>query len=225
MLLNLIKSQLVKEEPHDKNSFWASDAEKDKLELYLKWKGVAPTNPIEPETKIIFTTGKMIEEAVIKLLGEEVKETQTRVEMERSGIQITGYIDAILKDGSVCELKSYYGDYQDKDLEAGKPRASYLKQLAIYMDFLGRDKGYMVYFNRGTGQMYQFILEKIGDLKYKCNDIIFSLADVYTRWAFIKANFIDKDVEPESDKTYKYPINYPSTTNYFYLYAKNPVDF
>lgn len=206
MILEKIKSQLMQEEQHDKDSFWASDSEKDALELYLKWKGVPVTNPIEPETKVIFTAGKMIEEAVIKLLGDEVKESQVRVEMEREGVQITGYIDAVLKDGTPMELKSYYGDYQDKDLEAGNPKTSYLKQLAIYMDFLNVSKGYLVYFNRGTGQMYQFTLNRDGD-KYTCNNISFDLRDTYSKWAVLKKDFIDKGIEPNSDYQYKYPIS------------------
>ncbi len=138
-------------------------------------------------------------------------EEQARVDMQREGIRVTGYLDGLFKDGSPLEVKSYYGDYQAKELEAGKPRVSYLKQLAQYMDCLNAFKGILLYIDRGTGRMHEFTLlrDSTDTLKFRCNGIEFDLSETYKRWAKLYKENVAPKIEPSANENglYKMPID------------------
>lgn len=214
LLIEKLKNHISKDEPHEKKSFWATDVEKDKFDIWHRWNGTPPTNPIDPEKKIMFSAAKMIEEAVVqnfKEMGLSVfeGEGQYRVDFERSNVRITGYIDSLIREeeGIVpVEIKTYYGDYQERELQKGIPKTSYLKQLAVYMDFLGVLKGYLLYFNRATGQMHQFTLFRNKNGLFKCFGIEFDINEEYERFNQIYSNYILTGLEPMPDYFYKYPI-------------------
>ena len=214
-LITQIQKYMNEEEmkrEHDKNSFWPSETETSLFDIYHKWIGTPPTNPIEAEKLMVFTAGKMIEESLVGTLTkmgivkEMGKDEQARVEMTREGIPVTGYIDAVFTSGNPLEVKSFYGDYQLRELRAGKPRESYLKQLAIYMDFLGADKGKLVYIERGTGEMFEFTLEKGAGLQFKCMNVEFDLTDTYQKWSRLYHDHIIPKIEPTPEHKYKYDI-------------------
>lgn len=216
MLIEKIRNQLLLEnkEPHEKTSFWASESETNVFDVYHRWVGTPPTNPIEPEKLVMFQAAKMIEMALVDRLKKSctfvvpINSDQHRVEMEREGVKVTGYIDALIEENGVkipVEVKTIYGDYQAKELTKCKPRASYLKQLAIYMDFLDVDRGILFYMERGTGQTWEFELKRNGNI-FTCCSVSFDITDVYKRWARLyKYNILPK-VEPKSEFRYKYPI-------------------
>lgn len=200
------------EERRAKTSFWATDCEKPVFDLYHKWIGTPETNPIEAEKLMMFNAAKMMEISLVETLekmGEIVvpeNEDQHYCRMEREGIEVSGKLDAMLKDGTPVEVKTFYGDYQARELKAGNPRSSYLKQLAVYMDYLNKDKGFLIYIDRGTGEMYQFVLERVEGLRFKCMSVEFDLTDTYRRWARLyKCNIVPK-IEPKSEFKYKYDI-------------------
>ena len=200
-------------EVHEKKSFWATDCEKPLFDLYHSWVGTDVSNPIEAETQVMFSAGKMMELALVDTLVkagaiEDMGEEQIRVEMEREGVPITGYMDAKMEGENVpVEIKSFYGDYQTYDLEKGNPRESYLKQLAVYMDFMGADLGILFYIHRGTGQMFQFYLTRKEGLNFSCNGVTFDLQDTYKRWAKLYKENIAPQIEPESEYRYKIPVD------------------
>jgi hypothetical protein len=206
MFIQKIKEQLIKDdEPQVKDSFWATDAEKDGFELYHRWIGTPPTNPLKPEKYVMFNAGRMMELALINKLGDIVIAKQERVEFETHSIKVSGYIDAKTKD-AILEIKTYYGYHQEKELIEGKPKTSYLKQLAIYMYPTDLDRGYLLYFERGNGNMYEFILERKTDVLFRCGDIEFNLDDVFRKWSFLYYNHIIPRREPQPEFKYKYPI-------------------
>lgn len=125
----------------------------------------------------------------------------------------------IKKYRPIClEIKSFYGDYQEKDLQMGKARPSYMKQLAIYMYYLKVYRGILLYINRGNGNMYQFDLIRQGT-KFKLitrkdengnvieAEDIFDLADTFQRWSDLYKNHIVPKIEPKSEFRYKIPVN------------------
>lgn len=198
------------EEGREKTSFWASETEAPLFDIYHKWKGTEPTDPINPEKLLVFSAGKMMELALVDQMSalgliDEIEEDQHRIEIEREGIPITGYMDAKLKDGTPVEIKSFYGDYQKRDLLAGKPRPSYLKQLAIYVDAVGAEKGVLIYIDRGTGECFEFTLFRDGT-KFRCINVEFDITDTYKRWSDLYTNHIVPGVEPESEYRYKIPV-------------------
>jgi len=216
------------ETQREKKSFWATDAEKPVFDLYHQWIGTPATNPIDAEKLVMFQSAKMTELALVaqlqalgilqkpkqtfwdRLLGKEDK--QFRVEMVREGVPVTGYIDGLFVDGTPLEVKTFYGEYQAKELKAGKPKTAYLKQLAVYMDFLNVDKGKLIYMDRGTGEMYEFTLVREGN-NFKCLTIEFDITDTYKRWARLYKNNILPMIEPKSEYVYKYPIEQIKTAS------------
>jgi len=225
-LITQIQDYLLSQEkaPRERTSFWASEVETPVFDLYHKWIGTPPTNPISADRLLIMQTGKLVEESyryIFERMGilippkipfwkwlKGIRYKQHRIDIEREGIKVSGYLDAIIKEeGKLVpiEIKSFYGYYQEKELLEGKPKISYLKQLAVYLDALKAEKGYLLYIDRGTGKTYQFPLFR-NEVAYACNLIKFNIQDVYKRWARLyKFNILPK-IEPKSEFRYKYPL-------------------
>lgn len=223
------------ERRHEKVSFYPTESETSAFEIYHRFKGTLETNPMDVKTRFGLGMRKKLEEAAISFFdGMEIlkepepytnlagkyieKPDQHRVDMEKNGVRITGYMDGvILEKQSVIvtndvpiEIKTSYGKYQQDELLAGKPKMSYLKQLAIYMDSIDAEKGYLfqVHFERDLiiDDIYQFTIIKTGDKTYQCNGIIIDLNIVYARYKEIWDKYIQTDTEPVCEFRYKYPL-------------------
>ena len=211
ILINQTKKILEKPSERDKmkDTFWASESETMLFEIYHRWRGTKATNPIRAEAQILMNAGKMMEEALVEQWAAagmvQKHEDQIRIRMDRLGVPISGYIDALHVDGYPIEVKTFYGYYQIKELEKGKARESYLKQLAIYMDALNQDKGKLFYMERGNGRMFEFTLHRINEKEFLCGDIGFNLHKTYERWQDLYTNHILPSQEPEPDYLYKIP--------------------
>lgn len=183
-----------------KESFWATESETPLFDLYHKFIGTPFTNPMNVERLNIFTSGKKIEEVYVDALDKMgiLLDKQVRIDMEREGIRVTGYMDAMLKpDGGIpFEVKTYYGDYQEMELDKGKYRSSYAKQLRIYMDFANKSRGILFYVNRATGKLHEFEISR---------DEI-DITPVYQRWAKLHKEHIVPKIEPKSEFRYKIPV-------------------
>lgn len=199
-----------------KDSFWAGEAEKPLFDIYHQWLGTEPTNPIDAEKLLMFSAAKLMEIALIGklqkmgLVKKQKDDKQMHFLIEREGVPISGYTDGILEYGQPIEVKTFYGDYQARELEKGLPKTSYLKQLAIYMDALDQDAGKLVYLDRGNGAMYEFdLIREPGTLKFKCGVLSFDLNDTYKKWAKLYDENILPGVEPSpyENGLYKADIN------------------
>jgi hypothetical protein len=184
-----------------KDSFWASETEKPLFDIYHQWNALPVTNPIDAEKLIMFSAAKMMELALVGKLQKmglaKKGGDQFHFLIEREGVPISGYTDCIFVDGTVGEVKSFYGDYMTRDLQAGKPRTSNLKQLAVYLDAVNQDRGKLIYMDRGSGAMYEFTLLREGDTRFKCMNIEFDLKDTYTKWRTFYDNHILRNAEPD----------------------------
>lgn len=193
-----------------KTSFWASDSEKSMWELYHQWKGTPITNPMDSSKQLMFLAANMMEASLtdtLKKMGLVKPGDQQRIQMERHGVPISGYIDGVFVDGTPLEVKTMYGRWATKDLKEGKPRTSYLKQLAIYIDALNESRGKLIYLERGTGESFEFTLERVADKKFQCNDITFDLDETYAKWRTLYENNILNDIEPDPSAEYKYKFD------------------
>jgi len=179
------------------------------FEISHRWRGAKATNLIRAEAQILMNAGKMMEEALVEQWAAagmvQKHEDQIRIRMDRLGVPISGYIDALHVDGYPIEVKTFYGYYQIRELEKGKARESYLKQLAIYMDALNQDKGKLFYMERGNGRMFEFTLHRINEKEFLCGDIGFNLHKTYERWQDLYTNHILPSQEPEPEYLYKIP--------------------
>jgi len=220
MLRTQIKEHLLKERERrikKKDSFWCTENELNQFDIYQRFKGIEPTNPMTPETAFGLGMRKKLEEAVVEILDNmgiliKPKDGQHRVEMERFGVKITGYMDAVIKEENKqvpVEIKTSFGYYQQKELMSGKPKLNYLKQLAQYMDSMNANKGYLfqVHFEKDliVDDIYQFVVTRNGS-KFKCGYIKFDINDTYKRYKEIYEKYILPDIEPPSEFIYKYPL-------------------
>jgi len=224
---NQLGTELMLKEKHKpKDSFWASDCDKGILDIYLKFKDIPETNPPELPSKIVMLTGKKIEETVVDLCSKSKsikvikpeKGEQFRVDMKRKGIKITGYIDMVIKEKQITdkgkqkstlvptEIKSCYG-FASSKYEKGEGQLHHLKQLAVYMDYMDVDKGYLLYVARDTGGMWIMELLRDEEGVFKGGGHTFKIVDEYVRWSDLYYKYIINDIEPKNDYLYKTPIN------------------
>ena len=207
----------LKQEKREKKAFYSSDFGKPILDLYFGFKGIVPTNPTEWYQTMKFGAGKGVEESMLKVLKDSGfvaedydQKTHGRIEIEREGVRINGYIDAITKDGLPIEIKSINNknQFDIAKYEDGKPRENYVGQLAIYMDALGVDTGYLLVSSIDGLNYFLFECKKIGERKYKCKDTEVDLDKEYKRWSKLYSGNIEKDIEPKATEyLYKYDIN------------------
>ena len=206
----------LKQDRKEKKAFYASDFGKPALDLYLAFKLVEPTNPPKWNEILKWGAGKGVEESMLKILKDSgfVQEdydqkVHGRIEIEREGIKINGYIDAITKDGLPIEIKSINNknQFDISKYEDGKPRENYVGQLAIYMDALNVDTGYLLVASIDGLNYFLFECKKIGERKYKCKDTEVDLDKEYSRWSSLYNENITKDKIPDIfTKLYKYSI-------------------
>lgn len=105
-IIDKVRLVLKEDDMQEKDSYWASDCEKDRFEIYHRFIGTPPTNPIEPEKMIIFSAGKMIEVALIErlrklgivLLPKKQEDDQLAFRIIRHGVPVSGKIDAIVTE-------------------------------------------------------------------------------------------------------------------------------
>ena len=227
MIDKLFQQAIVKadrERVHTKESFWASETETPAWDIWHSFMGIEPTNPKDSFSLWRMECGKIAEEGIVKyikysmLIGKDFSETvvwdedrkQHYFKVERGGVQVSGAIDGIINNGmAVFEIKSYYGDYAGRDYANGKPKMNYLKQLAVYMDVMNVDTGYLLMVPMPAGEFYCFTLRREGGM-YVCGDISFSLDDVYKRWNTIYNEFVLPKKCPDAfydGVRYKYDIN------------------
>lgn len=206
----------VKHEEREKTAFSCSDYGKTNLDLYYSFIGEKKTNPIEWFTMVRLGAGKGAEENLLKVLKDSgivnedyVQEEDGRVEMSRYGFEIHGYIDAITKEGLPVEIKTINNKntYDILSYQQNKPRENYVGQLAMYMDFLGVDTGYLFVASLDGLNTFLFECKKVGDLLYKCGETMVDLRAQYESWAKLyKENIVPKKEPNVFEYRYKIPV-------------------
>jgi hypothetical protein len=203
-----------------KTSFWASETELMAFDIYHRWMGTTPTNPISEEKLMMLKMRKLTEDSIVfylKKSGKVIKELtngeRCYFEWGKHKTPISGYPDIGLrynKDKIVIEVKTYYGGKNHADVRIGKVKPSYLKQLAIYMYETKLKHGILLMVNQGTGERFEFDLYQVEGNKYHfiCpdNEIEINLEDTFKRFEKIYTENILKKKEPEIEYQYKYDI-------------------
>lgn len=201
-----------------KTSFWASETETMAFDIYHKWIGTPPTNPMEGETVQMLSMRKMSEVAAVSMMRKAnilikrySNDERIYFEWEPNKVPISGYPDAgvqIDNGTAIVEIKTYYGQHNHIEISAGRVKLSYLKQLAIYLYALKLDHGILLMINQGTGEMFEFDLYRKGEYHFLCpdNEIEFDLKETFQRWEKIYTENILPKVEPEIEYLYKEPI-------------------
>jgi hypothetical protein len=220
----MLDKLVYKEDAYTKEFFSASDFGKSNLDLYLRMTGVTPTNPPTWRDHLRMAAGNGVEESLVKTLKDSglvwehyMQEWDGRMNFVREGLEIHGYVDAMtwhntygIEEGVPIEIKSI-NNKNAQDISkygSGKPRENYVGQLAIYMDSLGKDIGYLFVAAIDGLNSFWFECHKIAPGVYQCADTIVNINEEYKRWAHLKTEFIDKGIMPSVwEKRYKFPLD------------------
>ena len=210
----------LNKEKHERKGFYASDAGKMAFDIYHEFMGTPETNPQEWFSTLKFGAGKGVELQMIKVLKDSGivaadfdQDKEATTEMERNGVKIRMKFDAIvsggegLEVGSPIEVKSINNknSFDIKKYAEGFPRESYVKQLAIYMDCLKKDTGYLMVASIDGLNHFELTCNKIGEGKYQCGEVQVDIKKDYERFAKIWKNIQDK-VEPDPFEFGRYKI-------------------
>lgn len=215
--MNLTVSKLTySRESKQKTAFYASDVYKPSFDLYHKFIGTPESNQTIWTDTLRMGAGKGAEEAMLEVLKQSgfvdrdyKQEEQGRVDYETNGIPIHGYIDAITVDGYPLEIKTINNknSFDIKKYDDGYPRENYVGQLAIYMDFLKKDKGYLFVASIDGLNTYLYTCTRDGDI-FTCGHTKFNLKDELNRWKDLWDNNIKTKVEPDIfEYYYKVPVD------------------
>lgn len=118
----------------------------------------------------------MVEKAVGQSLSyssrlDEFGKKQIRVEMEREYVPVKGFMDGITLSGEPIECKSTRSAKYIKDVATGKPpQVEHVGQLAIYMDYIGAEVGWLCVYSRPDGTMMFVKVEHLGNRVYATTD-------------------------------------------------------
>lgn len=211
-----LKDFKVNIEPRNKIAFYASDFGKPLLDLYFGFTNEPVTNPPHWYDTLKWGAGKGVEESMLKVLkdsgfvNEDYNQKEHgRIEIEREGIKINGYIDGKSKNGFPVEVKSINNanKFDIRRYDNGEPRENYVGQLGIYMDALGVDSGYLFVSSIDGLHRYLFECHRIGDKKYKCGNTTVDLDKEYKRWSKLYNDNIVKSRLPDVfEYVYKIPV-------------------
>lgn len=214
--MNLDKLLYV-EVPKVRKNFYASDFDKADLDLFFSWTGEPKTNPPKWYDTLRWGAGNGVEAKMLEILKMNgiVDENYDQKEhggfkIEREGITISGYTDARTKDGKPIEIKSI-NNKNSKDIldyTNGYPRKNYVGQLAIYLDALGKDEGYLFASSIDGLNRFWFVCKKIGEGKYKCGEVVVDVYEQYRHWAKLYRENIVPNVMPDLFQyVYKKDVN------------------
>lgn len=123
------------------------------------------------------------EEATKKNNGETVYTTEFKV--NNSNPPIFGYADGMLNwndEEIVLEIKTMPSESFEYAKNNGKPRASHVMQILIYMKILDKTKGVLIYENKNTHDLLAFPLEVSDVYKNWINSTFSWLKEVRKAW-------------------------------------------
>lgn len=196
----------------DDNKFHASDFGKPVLDIFYRITGVAKTNPPQWNDTLKWEAGKGVELGMLKLLkyngivAEDYDQNdQGAFSVVREGVTVNGHMDAISKQGYPIEIKSINNKnaIDIMNYENQTPKENYVGQLAVYMDILGVDTGYLFACTIDGLSTFWFECRRIGDRRYQCGTVTVDLDKEYKKWSKLQKEYIDKNVEP-SPNQYQY---------------------
>lgn len=209
-----------------KTSFWASESETMAFDIYHRWLGTHPTNPMSSEKRMMLKMRKFTEVAIVEILRQSGKiveeltnETRMYFEYGEHKTPISGYPDTGIYfqepnskevEKILIEIKTYYGDYQHREVANGKVKTAYLKQIFIYMYHFKVPRGILLMANQGTGEMFEYecFQNPSNPFHFTCvdNSVEVNLKEVFDRFEKIYVDNVLPKIEPAIEYQYKYDI-------------------
>ncbi len=213
----MIETLAYKEVPKPRKNFYASDFDKPNLDLYFSWTDEPKTNPPKWYDTLKWGAGNGVEDAMLKILkmnGVVAEDYDQKLhggfKIEREGITISGYTDARNLEGEPIEIKSINNANTQgiREYENGYPRHNYVGQLSIYLDALGKDKGYLFASSIDGLHRFWFECRRVRPGVYQCGNVTVDVNAEYRRWAkLLKENIEPRFMPDVFQFVYKYPVD------------------
>ena len=218
--MNTINLKLKKEE-HKRKGFGASDFGKIGFDIYHSFLDTPETNPAVWTDSLKWAAGKGVELQMVQVLKDNgiVAEDFNQAEeqtytMERLGVPVRMKIDAMVSkndfdliDDCPIEIKTINNknSFDIKKYAEGYPRDNYVGQLAIYMDYLQKETGYLFVASIDGLNNFWFECKKVGEGKYQCGQTQVDINKEYERWAKIWT-CVEGKIEPDPFEFGRYKI-------------------
>lgn len=189
------KFYLDRQKDKEQHHFYVTDAGKCGRALFFKFKNV-PRKEIEANILRLFDHGDHIHQLIMKplLSIREIHVVAAEVKIPPQEL-ISGRADAIISDGEdlyVLDIKSMNSMIFNKLTEAKEEN---IDQIQLYLHYFKIPKGILLYVNKDTQQLKDFIVEYD---KKRSLKLLGELADIKKK--------IDKNVIP--DRLPDYPNNW-----------------
>jgi len=115
---------------------------------------------VSPEELVIFATGKGVHETIAKAFGEvaTIEKEEENISLEVSpAIKLKGRIDLLIAD---YEGKKYLIEAKSTSKTPDTPFEEHVLQLQVYMHALNYEEGFILYWNKVTGEIKVFKVTK-----------------------------------------------------------------
>lgn len=212
-----LKDLTIKHAVRVKTAFYASDFGKADLDLYFSFVGEPQTNPAQWPDTLKWGAGNGVEASLLQILKDSGivdehynQRKHGRIDIERAGIKIHGYMDAVTKWGVPIEIKSIDNKnfYGIGEYAKGKPREGYVGQLGIYMDALGVDVGYLFVSSIDGYNYFLFKAVRLKNNRIKCGKVTVDLNAFYARCNRLYNDHIVPRTMPDIwQYVYKHPVD------------------
>jgi len=209
----------LKEESRPKTAFYASDYGKPALDLYFGLRGTPKTNPPQWYDVLKMSAGSGAEETLLQTLKDSGfvdeyydQDWDGRVDFTREGVEIHGYMDAVTLDGEPVEIKTINNknNFDIRRYSMNEPRENYVGQLAIYLDYLNTDRGWLLVCSIDGLHRFLFECVRLDGKRFKCGEVVVDLENEYKRWSSIYQTFLTNDSAKKQEYLwelrYKYPL-------------------
>jgi len=204
------QTRLLNEEKKHKNkksSYWCSDAGKCPRKVYYAFKNKNEAEEFEPRILRVFQNGDDVHDRICRYLDKAGVLEATETEIPKNDYNITGRIDALLKDGTIVEIKSI------NVKSMNKPIPEHVGQLQLYLFLFGntingKRKGVLLYESKQTQESFVFEYELDMDM---VNKILSDFKEIQ--------KCLEEEEIPERKKGYyksKYPCKYCNYKNLCY---------
>jgi len=177
-----------------KKSFYCSDAYKCPKKIYFDFRHKEEAEEYEPRILRIFQCGDDVHARICMYLDRAGVLESVETEAPPNIHNITGRVDAVLKDGTIVEIKSINSQ------SVSKPIKEHVGQLQLYLHLYGKENGILIYECKPNQKICEFEIKK--DIKI-INEILQEFKDLQP--------YLLKSTPPERRKSYtksKYPCKY-----------------
>jgi len=163
-----IEQERLKKEK-DRIKIWISEVGKCPRGIFFKFKK-APKAEIEPEKLRIYEDGHFFQQKILRALSAKGLLRATEIPIPPHEF-VAGKADAIISDSEgipyVLEIKSISGRMNFQKLNPKIDFPQHINQLQLYLHFFKIKKGILLYINKDTQELKEFIFEYESEIAEK----------------------------------------------------------